>query len=61
MEVQAAGERLMGKLDGAKILASGYASLASGRVGLNVLDGRPRSRMCWCPAPDETVSIPARR
>ncbi|QCO96803.1 hypothetical protein FCN77_02595 [Arthrobacter sp. 24S4-2] len=40
MVVQAAGERLVGKLGGAKILAAADASLASGRVGLNVLDGR---------------------
>ncbi len=40
LEAQAAGERLTVKLDGAEILAVDDASLASGRVGLNVFDGR---------------------
>ena len=40
VEAQAAGERLTVKLDGAEILAVDDASLTSGRVGLNVFDGR---------------------
>ena len=40
VEAQAAGERLSVKLDGAEILAVDDASLTSGRVGLNVFDGR---------------------
>lgn len=40
VEAVAAGERLTVKLDGAEILAVDDASLASGRVGLNVFDGR---------------------
>ncbi|MEV7133207.1 hypothetical protein AB0N24_10000 [Arthrobacter sp. NPDC093128] len=40
LEAQAAGERLTVTLDGAEILAVDDASLASGRVGLNVFDGR---------------------
>lgn len=40
LEAQAVGERLTVKLDGAEILAVNDATLASGRVGLNVFDGR---------------------
>ncbi|WP_104173705.1 GH32 C-terminal domain-containing protein [Arthrobacter sp. Y81] len=40
LEARAAGERLTVTLDGAEILAVDDASLASGRVGLNVFDGR---------------------
>jgi levanase len=40
VEAVAAGERLTVKLDGTEILAVDDASLASGRVGLNVFDGR---------------------
>jgi levanbiose-producing levanase len=40
VEAQAAGERLAVTLDGAEILAVNDASLTSGKVGLNVFDGR---------------------
>ncbi|KIS28883.1 levanase [Arthrobacter sp. SPG23] len=40
LEAAAAGERLTVKLDGVEILAVNDASLSSGRVGLNVFDGR---------------------
>ncbi|MBP1137916.1 levanbiose-producing levanase [Arthrobacter sp. PvP023] len=40
LEAAAAGERLTVKLDGVEILAVNDASLSSGKVGLNVFDGR---------------------
>ncbi|WLQ08470.1 glycoside hydrolase family 32 protein [Arthrobacter oryzae] len=40
LEVAAAGERLTVKLDGADILSVDDASLSSGKVGVNVFDGR---------------------